>query len=377
VGDAVSAITLVTWDGGGNVAVTLAIAVALLERGHVVTVAGPRSLRSEIESHSIRYAELGIAPPRDPDGRSTYLLDVAQGDDSLLDRLRQLGKSADLLVIDCNLNWAMESPVAERTAVLVHTALGIYLPVWQAALDMANAQRSARGQPPLATAVEAWARPDCLLVASLEHFDRPLPPGPLRPIYVGPVMSTPHGQDERSSIAAEEGRPRVLVSYSTDRLQNSPRRLQTALDALAALPVSVLATTSGAFPADEVRAPDNATVREYLAVDVVVANAALVLCHAGHGTTMAALTHGVPLVCVPGLGRDQEPIATRVSELGLGIGLPSDATTMTIRHAATTVLADTTYRDRAHAFAQRAESSDGAQRAAAELVAMLDQPLRG
>jgi hypothetical protein len=33
-------------------------------------------------------------------------------------------------VIDCNLNWTLQSRVARRTAVLVHTALGLYLPVW-------------------------------------------------------------------------------------------------------------------------------------------------------------------------------------------------------------------------------------------------------
>jgi UDP:flavonoid glycosyltransferase YjiC (YdhE family) len=48
------------------------------------------------------------------------------------------------------------------------------------------------------------------------------------------------------------------------------------------------------------------------------------VCHAGHGTTIMALCHGVPLICIPGIGRDQIPIADRVAELGLGVALPQD-----------------------------------------------------
>jgi hypothetical protein len=40
---------------------------------------------------------------------------------------------------------------------------------------------------------------------------------------------------------------------------------------------------------------------------------------------MAALTHGFRSLCVPGLGRDQAPIAARVAELDLGFALDPDA----------------------------------------------------
>jgi UDP:flavonoid glycosyltransferase YjiC (YdhE family) len=371
---AVSEIALLTWDGGGNVAVTMAIAVALRERGRSVTVIGPRSLQHAVDALGVGYAELGILPPRDPQQRLGYLLDVIQGSDAMLSRLRRLVGRADALVIDCNLSWALQSRVARRTAILVHTAVGLYLPVWQAVLDMANAQRSALGLPALAAAVDAWSRSDLLLVASLAGFDRPLPTGRLRPVYVGPVSAQRSRQAGPLSIPPAGDRPPVLISYSTDSLQNSPRRLQTALDALDGLPVSVLASTSGAFDATRLRVPGNATVLDYLPHDSVMATVALVVCHAGHGTTMAALTHGVPLICVPGLGRDQEPIAMRVSELGLGIALQRDASARMIRDAAKTILADHRYRESARDFAQRTAQPDGAQRAAAELLTVLDDP---
>jgi UDP:flavonoid glycosyltransferase YjiC (YdhE family) len=98
----------------------------------------------------------------------------------------------------------------------------------------------------------------------------------------------------------------------------------------------------------------------------------LVVCHAGHGTKMAALTHGVPLVCVPGLGRDQAPIAARVGELGLGIALERDAPARAIRDAASEVLTDRGYLERTRAFARRTGKPDGARGAAREVLAMLD-----
>ena len=193
-------------------------------------------------------------------------------------------------------------------------------------------------------------------------------------MYVGPVSAWQSQGSVSISLPPPRGRRRVLISYSTDRLQNSPERLQAALDALASLPVDVIASTSGAFAATRLRVPANATVLGYLPHDSVMASVALVVCHAGHGTTMAALTHGVPLVCIPGLGRDQEPVATRVSELGLGGALERDASAHTSRGAAKTILADDGYLVRARDFARRTGPIDGAQRAAHELLALLDQP---
>jgi UDP:flavonoid glycosyltransferase YjiC (YdhE family) len=337
----------------------------------MVTVIGPRSLQRTVEGLGVGYAELGVLPPRDPHQRLRYLVDVTQGSDAMLEQLHGLAERADALVVDCNLSWALRSPVARRTAVLVHTALALYLPVWQGVLDAANAQRAARGLPPLEAAAHAWARADALVVASLAHFDRPLPAGRLRPVYVGPV-SAQWARAAAPRIPHVDGRPNVLVSYSTDGLQNSPQRLQTALDALDGLPVAVVATASGAFAVKELRVPANATVVDYLPHDLVMPTVMLVVCHAGHGTTMAALTHGVPLVCVPGLGRDQAPIAARVGELGLGIALGRDAPARAIRDAASEVLTDRGYLERTREFARRTGKPDGARGAAREVLAMLD-----
>jgi UDP:flavonoid glycosyltransferase YjiC (YdhE family) len=68
-----------------------------------------------------------------------------------------------------------------------------------------------------------------------------------------------------------------------------------------------------------------------------------VVTHAGHGTTVAALAHGVPLVCLP-ISRDQPDIAARVAWHKAGIRLRGPRTPTRIAAAIARVLGDDAYR---------------------------------
>jgi UDP:flavonoid glycosyltransferase YjiC (YdhE family) len=362
----------VTWDGGGNVSVALAIARALVERHHEVTMLGPASLRGPIEDNGLGFAELGVRPPPDSSSRSEYLVEVvgstrlAAGLHSLIAELQP-----DAVVIDCNLSWALEASIAAPAAVLVHTALGLYLPVWQPVIDAANRSRKAAGLATFKPAAVAWSSREALIVASLLDFDRPPNPLPANAVYVGPVGRTSRNGMSNAAASEPSPLPLVLVSYSTDRLQNSPERLQKALDGLADLPVSVLATTSGTFEPERLSVPPNATVLDDMPHDQLMPIAQVAVVHAGHGTTLAALCQGLPLVCVPGLGRDQDPIARRVAELGLGLALGHDASAREIRGAVKAILDDRTYGQRARAFKRRCGDPSGASAAADALERIL------
>ncbi len=361
-----------TWDGGGNVTVALGIGDALADRGHRVTIIGPTTLRTAIEGRGYDYRDLGVSPPRDPKARSEYLVEVVgsrtAGDDlrGLIDDLRP-----DALVVDCNLSWAIELPSRLPTAVLVHTAMGVYLPAWQLVIDAANERRAIHNLPSYALAIDAWSSHERLLVASVPAFDRPPVPLPSNAVYVGWVRSPDRKYLAHSTRIKASGDPIVLISYSTDPLQNHPERVQSALDALADLPVQVVATTSGTFAVDQLSIPDNAMAVDYLPHAEWMPRAAVVVGHAGHGTTMAALYHGAPLVCVPGLGRDQVPIAARVAELGLGLALTDNATPGEIRAAVTDIVHDSSYRIRAQLFRDQCRDFGGAGAAAAELEALV------
>ncbi len=62
----------------------------------------------------------------------------------------------------------------------------------------------------------------------------------------------------------------------------------------------------------------NTHVEAWVPQSDVLADAALVVCHGGSGTTFGSLAAGVPLVFVP-MFADQRPNAERVAELGAGV----------------------------------------------------------
>jgi MGT family glycosyltransferase len=153
----------------------------------------------------------------------------------------------------------------------------------------------------------------------------------------------------------------VLISFSTSKF--TPARLvQSVLDALAELPVQGLLTTGEHLDRAALTIPRNVAVQRYVPHSLVMSQADLVITHGGHGTVMAALSAGVPLLCLP-LIADQPFIARRVHQAGAGRCLPPTAEVETIRVALVDVLQSPSYRTKAGALAQaiRAELDlDGA-----------------
>jgi UDP:flavonoid glycosyltransferase YjiC (YdhE family) len=101
----------------------------------------------------------------------------------------------------------------------------------------------------------------------------------------------------------------------------------------------------------------------------VLPHAALVVHHAGLGTVLASLAHGLPQVCVP-LGRDQPANARQVARVGAGTVLAPTATPAELRAAVLGALAD----DAARASAERMAATIGGPAAghrAAEAVLAL------
>ena len=84
--------------------------------------------------------------------------------------------------------------------------------------------------------------------------------------------------------------------------------------------------------------------------DEVLAQASLVITHAGLGTVMNALRHGVPMVSAP-MGRDQFFNAAMVERLGAGRSVPPDATADVIRAQVEAVLHDADAKAAAKAMA--------------------------
>jgi UDP:flavonoid glycosyltransferase YjiC (YdhE family) len=113
------------------------------------------------------------------------------------------------------------------------------------------------------------------------------------------------------------------------------------LAALGEVDADVLFTLGRMDPADLGRVPGNVTVERYVPQQVAMACDAVVT-HAGAGTTVAALTRGLPLVAVP-LFADQPHNAERVQAAGAGISVQPLEVPARLPAAVASVLGDPTY----------------------------------
>jgi MGT family glycosyltransferase len=156
-------------------------------------------------------------------------------------------------------------------------------------------------------------------------------------------------------------RPLILVSYSTSFQDQAPA-LQRVADAVADLPARVLLTLGKAISADELQLPDNVVAETFVPHAAVLPHASLVVTHAGHGTVMAAVTAGVPLVCTP-MGRDQHAVGACVERRGLGVVAPVTASPEDLRRTIGAALGDDALRGRARNFAAGLDVEAGLQRA--------------
>jgi len=130
----------------------------------------------------------------------------------------------------------------------------------------------------------------------------------------------------------------VVVSLGTTPMEEGPI-VQAALDALAGLPVRVLATLGAHLDPGGLRAPANAVVGRYVPHAVVLPHASALVTHGGLGTVLAGLGHGVPLVCVP-LGREQPDNAAAVARVGAGLVVAPAAVATSLGAAVARVLDD-------------------------------------
>jgi MGT family glycosyltransferase len=257
--------------------------------------------------------------------------------------------------------------------VICHTFLFRQLDVWRQQIARLNGMREQAGFPGLPAFDDLWRSQARIIVTALAELDAPAVPGWETVRHVGLVL-----EDERRAVPAvlpwadTDTTPLVLVSFSTGFEQRSAEKLQRSLDALADLPVHVVATTGGIVEPGELKSPPNAAVLSYAAHDPILRRAALVVTHGGHGTAMRSLRHGVPMILMPGLAHDQPVVAAAVQEWGAGRALPGDADVDTIKAAAQDILTTPSYRLNAAQRAKALAGIDGASNAVSEIEAMLE-----
>ena len=186
-------------------------------------------------------------------------------------------------------------------------------------LGPVNRIRAQAGAAPVHSADELLRRAPLMVVAGGEPFEYPHPDWGDAVALIGACAYDPASAAIPDWLKPID-RPIVLVTTSSERQEDTSLAM-TALAALADDPVHVVATFPAGVP-QNLEAPANATVREFVPHSVVLDRAACAITHGGMGVTQKALARGVP-VCVVPHGRDQFEVARRVEVARCGTRLPA------------------------------------------------------
>lgn len=381
-------IVIVTWDGAGNLVSTLGTARALVQRGHDVRLMGHDSILERCGDQGTRFIPYTQAAgwdelddPADTEAEIELLMDqlcfssaIAHEVSAELER-----DPADVVLVDSMLFSAMNVAQASgaRTATLFHSPYSVFrggplVEMFSPGLPRLNAHRSELGLGAVARLSDVHDACDVALVAVPKEFE-PDVRDAANVVRTGPFLDAPALWPTADDVDLEDSAtPMVLISLSTSEQGQLPL-LQRIADAVATLPVRAVVTTGPALEPSSITAGDNTQVVRYAPHADVLPAASLVITHAGLGTVMSALGHGVPLLCVP-MGRDQFFNAERVAALGAGRMLMPDADADAIANAARAMLEDPATEAAAKQTAVTIAGYGGASAGAARLEALASSP---
>lgn len=411
----------VTWDGGGVIPPTLAVAKALVDRGHPVRVLGDPTLQAEVVAAGCDFAPWTTAPhrtsrDRDADllrdyaftNKGKYLTSMMQeflatpGPRWTADVLAELdAHPADVVVSDSMVPWGLVAaeilglprvmlsttvygvPTAGVTpmgAAMVNVPgllVGLrnaafrWLFGWlfNKALPALNGVRVAHGLAPVVDFHDQARQADRILVLTSPAFDYASEAMPANVKWVGAPLADPSWASPWvSPWSAADVRPLVLVGLSST-FQDQVPLLRNLVTVLSALPVRAVVTCGPTVREGEVVGTENVCVVESAPHSELLPSASLVITHCGHGTTIKALSAGVPMLCIP-MGRDQDENAARVAQRGAGLVLPKTATAEPLRAAIQRLLAESAFREAAGVCARAIAAGEGQVSAVAELEAL-------
>jgi MGT family glycosyltransferase len=409
----------VFWEGGGNVPVQLALAKGLVERGHQVRVLTEDCLAADVAAAGCRFEPFVEAPNRasrtedlirDSEAR-TPLGAFARARDRVVmgpaaayardTRAALERETVDVMASDYML---FGPPIAaERarvpTALLVHNVYIVpepgkpaagpgflpakgplgrtrdravsraFLTLFNRGLPSVNRARTEQGLAPMRSVLEHFNHAQRVLVMASESFDFHGYSHPEHLRYVGSTLTDPQWvEDWRSPWEADDGRPLVIVSFSSTYMAQE-RVLARAVDGLSRVDARVLVTTGPAVDPASFHPGANTTVVRSAPHARLFPGAAVVVTHAGMGTVTRALAAGVPLLCIP-MGRDQHDVAARVVYPGAGLRLRPSAKPQAIRRAVERLIREPSFRAAAARIGANITADAAAQRGLDELEAL-------
>ena len=412
----------VTFEGGGNIPPVLGVARRLAARGHRVTVVAEPCLQRGVEQagatlipftrHFTRRERtddlIGDSKAKTPLGALRRVFEqVTFGPARIVAEETTRAIEAvdpDVIVADALMPGALVAAEAAGIPRVVlfhmpeylpgpgrpaagpgflprHDAIGrlrdrigtwLFLRQLPHFLPSYNEARRIAGLAPLAAApdlIGEYHRADLRLIQTTEAFDFPITPRPANVRYVGPVLDDPDWIDAwQNPWAADDARPLVVASLSST-FQNQRDVLQRIVTALGSLNVRGLVTLGPAMAREQFSSAPNVVTVTSAPHSAVFPHAAAVVTHAGHGTVMRALAHGLPLLCLP-MGRDQDDNAARVVASGAGVRLKPAAKPAAIAACVRRLLEVPDFRAHAQRLSHAIQADAAADGAVTELEAL-------
>jgi MGT family glycosyltransferase len=333
------------------------VAAKLRERGHPVRLFGPPEVADRCSARGFELHRLDWPPGTDT---TTLMSQMIAAGPAWAEQIRPHLDHVDGVVADC----AWFGPLAAARAAGTPT-VGLMSTIYVAdhpefahnpsILDAVNGVRSSVGLPDVGSLTDQMLDADRLMLLTGRAFELPSVRPPAQVRYVGPQLPAASAIDRVPLRLPAGADPLVLISLSTTDMDQL-ELLQRIIDAVADLPVRGLATI-GPVDRGRLRLPGNVAVERFVPHDQVLPDARLVVTHAGHGTVMASITAGVPLVCIP-MGRDQPAVADRVTHHGLGVSVDPTTDVAGLRRAVRRVLDDAAYRCAVQRMAAEFEPRD-------------------
>lgn len=360
---------LATAGVSGDLPPVMALALGLAGRGHHVTFLAGQDLASIAEG-----AGLGTTitdPQHDVGPQILRAVGEAQGLDlgaqgELIDRrLREWEESLAQVVCDWAARERLDAVVGPLFAVGV-CQRAIPEQRWCVVNSTYSLDPETLGEDCTPRALPLLARFSVLLdhaplvlhaTDATYDRERELPP---TQHHVGPLFWEPP-----ATVPAwleEPGDPWVLISLSTLAQDDLPI-VRFSLPVLADRSVRVLVTLGPYDPGDLGPLPPNARVEGFVPHGAVLPRSSLLISHAGHGSVMKAMWHGVPMVLVP-WARDQPGVAARAARLGVAHVVQRESLGETTMSAAVDrVLDDERFRAAARAASSRLSQQEPVARA--------------
>jgi MGT family glycosyltransferase len=254
--------------------------------------------------------------------------------------------------------------------MLMHTVMGYWEAQWSLRTPLGVWLRLTGTLPSRRASV-----PDLALLATMPEFD-PLPERTRIPraliVQTGPAVGRPLA----TRAARGSRQPTVLISLSTISYPGQGELLRRLVDAVGGLPLRAIVTTGPALDPDRIGAPPNVEVRRFVPHEELLPTVDLVIGHGGHGTTMRALSHGVPVLVVPMSSlADHHLVAGAVVAAGAGAQVSKTAGSDELQSVIAGALADASLVDGAGRIATLLAGRSAGGAAVDALESLLGRPV--